>query len=208
MFIKGSFSGGFARMKLHKPKMFLALSAILIAARVSQATPINGSLPLVGLNVTQNGSDLSISTIITATMTVTASIGTGDYSFISVGSNWGPSTLNYTSNATLSTFTFGNSVLGTFVAANDPANQVVQKTANFLDVFLIGTFIPGTAWPPGKDLTSSSLRFSINQSGASISEAITLNSPALPPPGVPEPETMALIVPAVVALMSYKRFAR
>jgi hypothetical protein len=188
--------------------MLFALSAILTVARVSHATPINGLLPLVGLSVTQNGPDLSLSTIITATMTVTGSIGTGDYSFISVGSNFGPSTLNYTSNATLSTFTFGNSVLGTFVAANDPANQVVQKTANFLDVFLKGSFIPGTAWPAGKDPTPSSLRFSINQSGTSISEAITLSSPALPPPGVPEPETMALIVPAVVALISYKCFAR
>ena len=196
-------------MKRHKPKMLFALSAILMAATVSQASPINGSLPLNGSVVTQNGADLSVSTMISAAMLINLSLGVGDYAFIPIGTSFGPATLNYTSNATLSTFTFSSPVWGTFVAANNPSNQIVQKTANFLDVFIIGTFSPGSnaGWA-GKDPTQSSLRFSINQSGASISEAITLNSPALPPPGIPEPTTLTLIVPAFVALISYRRFAR
>jgi hypothetical protein len=191
-------------MKLQKPKMLLALSVILMAARVSQATPIVGSLQLGGSGVSQNGTDLLSSTMIMANMLLTISSGTDDYAFIPLSTSFGPSTLNYASNATLSTFAFSSTVWGTFVAAIDPANQVVQKTPNFLDVFITGTFTPGTAagWA-GKDPTPSSLRFSINQSGASILEAITLNST-----GVPEPETIALIVPAVVALISYRRFAR
>uniref|UniRef100_Q01RG6 Ice-binding protein C-terminal domain-containing protein n=1 Tax=Solibacter usitatus (strain Ellin6076) TaxID=234267 RepID=Q01RG6_SOLUE len=198
-------------MKFHKLIKLFAMVAIamLVLASVTHASPINGSLPLNGGNLTQNGTDLSLSTMISATLTTNLSTGSGDYAFIPFGTNFGPTTLNYTSNATLSTFTFGNAVWGTFVASANPANEVVQKTANFLDVFIIGTFTPGTnaGWA-GKDPTQSSLRFSINQSGSSISEAITLNSPATPPPAVPEPQTMALIGSALagLAFVSRKRW--
>jgi hypothetical protein len=199
-------------MELHKLIKLLPVLAIamLVSASVAPASPINGSLPLNGGNLTQNGADLSLSTMISATLTLNLSLGSGDYAFIPLLTNFGPTTLNYTSNATLSTFSFSSAVWGTFVASADPANQVVQKTANFLDVFIIGTFTPGTnaGWA-GKDPTQSSLRFSINQSGSSISEAITLSSPATPSPGAPEPQTLALIGSALVglALASRKRQA-
>jgi hypothetical protein len=133
-------------MQLHKLKVLFALGAILLAASVSQASPIAGSLPLNGSVVAQNGSDLSTSTMITANMLITLSLGTGDYAFIPLGTSFGPATLNYTSNATLASFTFSSPVWGSFVASNDPANAVIQKTANFLDVFIIGTFTPVNAY--------------------------------------------------------------
>jgi len=181
-------------------------------AGIAQASPIIGSLPLNGGGLTQNGSDLSISTMVSSTSLVNLSLGAGDYAFIPMLTNFGPATLDYTSNATLANFSFSSPVWGTFVGSVNPANQIVQRTANFLDVFIIGTFTPGTnaGWA-GKDPTQSSLRFSINQSGSSISEAITLNSPALPPPpGVPEPATAALIGSALigVGLVARKRIAR
>ena len=186
---------------------FAPAALLLLATGAIQASPINGALPLVGINVTQNAADLSLSTMIFTAVTSTSSPGTGDYLFIPVGTSFGgPSTLNYTTNATLSTFTFGNAVWGTFAATNNAQNQVVQKTANFLDVFIVGIFTPesNAGWT-GKDPTESSLRFSINQSGAVVSEAITLNSPALPPPGVPEPATLALMGAGLVGLGLFGR---
>jgi len=189
--------------------MLFALSATLMGASVGQASLIVGSLPLNGGSVAQNGADLFVSTIITATTSVNLSLGSGDYAFIPVGTNFGPTTLNYTSNATLSAFTFSNPVFGSFAGANNPLNQVIQKTANFLDVFIVGTFTPGTAagWA-GKDPSLTGLRFSVNQSGVSISEAITLNSPPVPPNNVPEPTTWALIGSALVGvgLIQRRRF--
>jgi len=182
-------------------------------ASVVQANPIIGSLPLNGGGLTQNGADLSVSTMISSTSLVNLSLGSGDYAFIPLLTNFGAATLDYTSNATLANFSFSSPVWGSFVGSVNPANQIVQKTAEFLDVFIIGTFTPGSnaGWA-GKDPTQSSLRFSINQSGSSISEAITLNSPALPPPGggVPEPATAALIGSALIAvgLISKKRLVR
>ena len=43
---------------------------------------------------------------------------------------------------------------------------------------------------PGRDPTLTSLRLSFNKSGASVSAAVTLNSP---PEGVPEPGTLAAL---------------
>lgn len=72
--------------------------------------------------------------------------------------------------------------------------------------FITGIFTPGTAagWA-GKDPSPTNVRFSVNQSGTSISEAITLNSPPLPPLGVPEPNTVALIGSALVGVGLIRR---
>jgi hypothetical protein len=187
-------------MHLRTLTIVFALGAILIAASVSQATPIAGSIPLNPGGLTQNGPDLSASTIISATTLTTASVGTGDYAFIPLGTSFGLATLNYTSNATLSMFAFSNPVFGTFAAASDPQDAVLQKTPNFLDVFIVGIFTPGNAagWA-GKDPSLTGLRISVNQSGTSISAAITLNSPPIPP-SVPEPSTMALTGSSLVGV--------
>ena len=184
-------------------KLFLIC---LVSATISHASPILGSLPLNGGGIFQNGLDLSVSTMISANSMLNLSLGSGDYAFIPIGTNFGASTLNYTSNATLASFAFSSPVWGTFVASSNAANQVVQKTANFLDVFIIGTFAPGSnaGWA-GKDPTLSSLRFNINQSGTSISEAITLNTPGPPPSNVPEPQTMTLLGSTLVCLAAVSR---
>ncbi len=176
---------------------------LLLATGVIQAIPINGSLPLNGGGLTQNSTDLSLSTLISSTSVTNLSVGSGSYAFIPVLTNFGGATLDLNN---LASFSFSSTVWGSFAATVNPSNQIVQRTANFLDVFIIGNFTPGTnpGWA-GFDTTNSSLRFSINQSGSSISEAITLNSPALPPPGVPEPATMALLGVGLVGLGLFGR---
>jgi hypothetical protein len=176
---------------------------LLLATGVIQAIPINGSLPLNGGGLTQNSTDLSLSTLISSTSVTNLSLGSGSYAFIPVLTNFGGATLDLNN---LASFSFSSTVWGSFAATVNPSNQIVQRTANFLDVFIIGNFTPGTnpGWA-GFDTTNSSLRFSINQSGSSISEAITLNSPALPPPGVPEPATMALLGIGLVGLGLFGR---
>jgi hypothetical protein len=176
---------------------------LLLATGVIQAIPINGSLPLNGGGLTQNSTDLSLSTLITSTSVTNLSVGGGSYAFIPVLTNFGGATLDLNN---LASFSFSSTVWGSFAATVNPSNQIVQRTANFLDVFIIGNFTPGTnpGWA-GFDTTNSSLRFSINQSGSSISEAITLNSPALPPPGVPEPATLALLGIGLVGLGLFGR---
>jgi hypothetical protein len=193
-------------MQLQKLKLLFALSAILLVPSVSNAIPIVGSLPLNGAMVSQNGTDLSNSTMIIALNLLNLSLGTGNYSFIPMNTSFGPATLNYTSMATLALFSFTSPTgFGSFQATANPQNAIITKTASFLDVFIIGTFTPGPAWPAGFDPSAASLRFSVNQSGLSISEAITLNSPPVPP--VPEPSTLVLIGGALVgvALIARRR---
>ena len=102
--------------------------------------------------------------------------------------DYGATTLDLTN---LSSFQFSNASWGSFIA-NGPGDKILSRSANFLEVYLRGTFSPGTG-QSGFSATDSSLRISVNQSGSSPSEAITLNSPALASPGVvPEPASIAL----------------
>ncbi|MBM3223083.1 MAG: PEP-CTERM sorting domain-containing protein [Candidatus Tectomicrobia bacterium] len=69
-----------------------------------------------------------------------------------------------------------------------------------------GIFTPGPLLA-GFDPSPSSLRISINQSDASLSQAITLNSPPLPPPPVtvvPEPGTWVLMLTGALGLLGYR----
>jgi hypothetical protein len=85
-----------------------------------------------------------------------------------------------------------------------PAGGLVPVDSTF-DGFLAGTYSD----LPGFDLTSSSLRMSLNQSGSAISGAVTLNSPPLSS-SVPEPATMAALGLALIALalLSRRKLAR
>jgi hypothetical protein len=101
-------------------------------------------------------------------------------------SSFGPHVLDLSSLPALAaSFSISNASYGSFAAASA---VIVQRTANFLDVFLLGTFTPGPGIP-GAVASPTSLRISVNQSGESLSEAITLNSP---PATIPEPATLAL----------------
>jgi hypothetical protein len=189
-----------------RARLVLSVVAVILATgSVSYAEPISGSLPLAGLGVTQNGANLSLSTMISATDTITSGPGVDNlplppppgFSLIPTLTSFGPNTIHTTN---LVGFTLTNAIYGSFVSTG---GVVVQQTPNFLDLFYTGTFTPGPGLP-GLDPTSASLRISINQSGASLSEAITLNSPSLAPPSaVPEPASLSLLGVGLAAVGGY-----
>jgi hypothetical protein len=182
----------------------LALAAIVSQTSSVQAGSLSGSLPLISSDVTEDGSDLSTSTTITAATLFSSGPGTGDYAPIP-GSNGtftsfgGPIVLDL---STLTLTTLSNSTFGSFTASSV---EIVSQSSSFLDVFVLGTFTPGSGLGTGFTASASSLNISINQNGASLSEALTLSTP---PVTVPEPASLIMGVTSALACGLFFGFAR
>lgn len=160
-----------------------AVVALAVGSTPTSALPLlNGSLPLAGLTITQNAANLGLSTLINAAGTITSGPGLDDYSPVPILTPFGPTALDLTN---LLSFTMSNAFYGSFATTS---GFIVSQSASFLDVYLEGVFTPG-AGIPGALPSATSLRISLNQSGKSVSQAITLNSP----PTIPEPAAMALV---------------
>ena len=174
---------------MHANKLsILALTgfAALSLAGSANAVTLTGSLPLAGIAVSQDAADLSLSSTITDAFTITTGAGQGDYSPIPLGTVF---TTTPMSLAAPTNFSISNPVYGSFVATS---YTLVTSTAANYDVELFGSYIPGPGLP-GFSPTDGELRISINQSGASLSEAITLSTPAANS-SVPEPGSVALLL--------------
>lgn len=165
-------------------RLFALAFTLLLVSSASHALPLlDGSLSLAGISVTQNGADLATSTLVSAADTIVVGPGIGDYAPVALFSSFGPHTLDLSSLPALAaTFSLSNATYGSFAASSA---SIIQQTAAFLDLLIIGTFTPVGALA-GFDATPTSLRVSVNQSGRSQAEAVTLNS-------VPEPVAMALL---------------
>jgi hypothetical protein len=198
-------------------RTFFSLAAVAVSCLAlgqdAKAAQILGSMSLNG-GVTQlsAGSNLGNTTTLNFTAagpdTVTVNFGgaLGDFAVAGV-----PNFTVYTSNtlnlANLAGFTLTNGTYGTFtsVLSSGPyTSQVVSQTAQFADIFLVGTY----TGLPGFEPTVTSLRISLNQSAGSVSAAITLNSPPVPPTVVPEPSTIASLGVALLGLAGLRRFRR
>jgi hypothetical protein len=168
-------------------RSLLIVALIVGVASLASASPITGSLSLSAFNVqlVPSGSNLATATSITATSAMVMANGLQNYSTIVAGTPYSITALNLSNFAG---FTLGNASYGTFVAAS---GNIVQQEPDFLDIFLLGTYTPGTlnGGIGGFDPSAASLRLSYNQTAGSLSVAITLASP----PNLPEPASIFLL---------------
>jgi len=194
------------------------LTVVALAGGLAGATTISGSMTLNTTGATATGgTDLSNDTTLNwSTLSVAGTVG--DYTVVPTSTTASPdgSPLDL---GDLSAFTFTLGLYGTFDASGGVGSTIVSRSANFLDVYIDGTFTPGPdvatcAGPPSGSCqaTDTSVRFAISQSGGNAGSTgitATLNSPAIPP-SAPEPATMALLGSAliVVGLAGRKRLRR
>jgi len=173
-------------------RSFVATLAMAVAAILSQATSVQaggiiGSLPLAAFTVTEDGTNLGNSTTITASSVATSGPGAGDYSPIGALTSFGGPIVLDLKNLTLSTMS--NATYGSFTASSV---TIVSQSASFLDVYVVGTYTPGSGLAAGLSPTPSSLNIVFTQAGASISGALTMSSPVLAIAAVPEPSSVIM----------------
>jgi len=176
-------------------RSFVLAVALAVAATLSQPTNaqaggIVGSIPLAGFNVTQNGTDLSNSTVLTTGSELTSGKGVGDYSPIPGMTSYSGSVLNL---STLTMTPISNSTYGTFTPSSV---EIVSRSASFLDVYVLGTYNPGSGLAAGLTPSLSSLRIGFTFTAGSISESMTLSTP---PAAVSEPASVIMGLTGVVA---------
>lgn len=184
-------------MRVHRS---VALGALLSLAMgmSAQADLITGSLPLAGFGVTQtDGVDLSVSNTIETMFVLTTNAGTDDLSVIPIKVEFLDSDIFLDQADAGFGYELENLEWGKFTATS---GSIVQRTANFLDLFMEGIFTPYEKLKDF-DATPATVRVSINQSGSSLSQAVTLDVAP-----VPEPSSLALLgIGSTVGLITVAR---
>ena len=123
----------------------IALAVLSLAASTfASATAISGSLPFVFIDADQNGTNLAVSTVLTATNSLTEDIGTGDFAVVPVLTSFGPMSLSEATIGIGGGFMVTNATWGTFTA--DSAT-LITRTPTFLNIDMHGTFTPGPGFP-------------------------------------------------------------
>ena len=165
------------------------LGAVVVAAGFvagsAQAVTMNGSASIGNTGATQDGADLSVSTVVNITAPTHLHFwgsGLGDFLPAVPLAAISDVALSLSTPASYS----WTSADGDFTASSA---VILVHTASNYDVYLLGTFNPLGVFA-GFDPTLVSDHISVNQSGASLSVAETLSAP---PASVPEPASMALL---------------
>ncbi len=181
-------------------KVLPGLTLLIGLSSIASAGQIDGSVGMAGVIPSCDNLNLLLATNCGVLEDIVLSPGTGDYSPIVVTTIFSATSLDFSD---FTTFSFSNANYGTFDTVQPIGSGsyvITQDTSNF-DVFLLGTFTPGSGLAPGLTATLSGVRLSINVTGESFSEGITMNTP---PPN-PEPATMVLLGSALVALGIIRR---
>ena len=181
------------------------LFVALTGAQSVHATPINGSITLSSGGVipsSLNGVNLSDSTKFElAGDSQTTGLQTGDFLSVPLGSVLPTSTTGEPFVSldlnNITAFTFGDAAFGTFNATT--LLILPGRTATNLDIFVTGTFTPGTDFPPGSTAPlGASDHISLNETGVGTNQSISWGAtfaspPATPPTTVPEPAPLFLL---------------
>lgn len=184
------------------PSVAIIVALFYSTPASSQASFINGSMYMAGVDVVPNTTDFNLTTLFLAKSYVFSS-GTGDLSIISPGSQF-VSDSPFSSSVTidlnnLSSFNLINGNWGSFVA-NGPSNQIVSRTTDSIAINLSGIFIG--AGPFANNYVTNALAFlRFTQNGSSTQASFSLTTI---PMVVPEPASFILCGSAIAFATIYK----
>lgn len=171
-----------------KLKALVLVALLGCVSTIASADAVHGSLSFVFVNAAQNGADLSTSTFLVATNSLTEDVGTGDFAPVPVLTSFGPMTLNEGTIGTGGGFFVSNLVWGSFTASGA---TLFTRTPTFLNIDMLGTFTPGPGLGDDFTPTMAVAHVTFDQTGPALSGAFTLETPPAPP--VPEGPTGILL---------------
>lgn len=193
--------------------IILGLGVCLVLMLVSGASagPINGSMGLSFLAPTQNGTNLLTSTVVGNASNTVRNVepgcpsASGDFCVVPTSTDFGGFTLTLATISTGGGLIFSNATFGTFMAT---FGEIVSHNANFLDVYLTGTYsgLPGNGLTCGGSPVCDSGPASFRASWTNTTALSGSGTLASPPAGLtPEPATMALLGSALIGLGFLRR---
>ena len=150
----------------------------------------------MAFGVTENGTDLSNTTFLTASDTATSGLGVGDFSVVPMMTDYASFTFDVTSIASGGGFSISNPTYGSFVAV---AGVIDMQRQDFLSVDLYGPYTPGPG-VPGATSGRTEIDLSFTQNGGTVSASDTLVSEPSPEPG-----TLALLGSGFVGVAAVTR---
>ncbi|MBK1658277.1 PEP-CTERM sorting domain-containing protein [Paracraurococcus ruber] len=168
-----------------------AALATTVAAGASQAATINGTAAAAITGISASAPVIGLGTTFTNTLFTAIGSGTGD-----LNGTAGTFLTLSTVTATAGTAVSFTSAVGNFTGTVQPIGLSASgpATSRVVDIYVLGNFTPAgtlSTFDPG----AMSLTFSFTQTGganSAVSGSFSIASPPSPPPGVPEPMSLAL----------------
>ncbi|HEV7268356.1 MAG TPA: PEP-CTERM sorting domain-containing protein [Falsiroseomonas sp.] len=176
---------------MNMTRLLASTALALSLATGANAASIIGSFPGAGIGVTADTNPIAIGTTFSFASGATTSNGTGDLSGLLAGTVFTISSFTATAGGT---FSYDIPNWGSFISVgNLVVGQSGPDNNRTVSVFAAGTFTPG-ANLASFDPDDASVTFSATQTGDAvvISASFTFASPPAPPPGIPEPMSLAL----------------